>query len=238
MGAVRARGLCACDEPPPSRLPSLDYLTECRGGNVRRQHITTKLRLSSPRTQYHPTFGFSMHTRWIRRPTWMSIATTVLFLGAAAIGTNTLLATIGHRHDGPTELRSVRGKRIDSLLLASPELATWVRMRPKATTTWALYIFRTDCPACASQKARMEASLRTLPTTRFATASPEEHDAISTYWGGSLPQPASVSQMALRNLGVPGVPALLIMSSENIVEEAWLGVVTSWPPDGVQSRLK
>ncbi|HET7602122.1 MAG TPA: hypothetical protein VFK36_03835 [Gemmatimonadales bacterium] len=168
----------------------------------------------------------------------MSIATILLFLGAAAIGTNILLATIHRNHDGPIELESVLGSRIDSLLKESPELASWARLRSERGTSWALYVFRTDCPACTSQKAQMAASFRALPKARFVTSSPEEHETIDDYWHSALPSPIHVSQAALRELGVPGVPALLIISPANIVQEAWLGVVTSWPPKSIQSRLE
>jgi hypothetical protein len=167
----------------------------------------------------------------------MSIATVLLFAGTAALAANMLLGSIRRNHDGPTELQSAEGRRIDSLLMASPELASWLQQRNDAHT-WLMYVFRTDCPACASQKARVAASLKSLRSGLYVTASPEEGEAINTYWQNALPAPIHVSQLGLRMLGVPGVPALLVISQDSVVEEAWLGVIDTWPPGRIEEKLE
>jgi hypothetical protein len=94
-----------------------------------------------------------------------------------------------------------------------------------------LYVFTTTCRYCEGQRAHMGGLLAQLPGEAVITASVEDTALTRNYWkavGIDLPEPAQLDVRGLEQLGVTGVPAILIVDSNDVVVRAYLGTSRGW----------
>lgn len=160
----------------------------------------------------------------------------ILLLGASLMVAAHTAFGRGRSSGAAVRVESSIGRHLDSLVVADIS-ARWKTIQLGNTTT-IIYAFLTTCPACAHQKSHVASLLAPLPREQVITLSTESGELLQGYWGGLLAPPLQVHPATLEELGLKGVPSLLIIDEGGVVREAWMGLVTDWKAVDLQRLVR
>lgn len=135
-------------------------------------------------------------------------------------------------------LGSVEGSSVTKLTLQAAD-GTPHEFDP-AGVPQVIYVFTTSCPACRSQKNDLGRTLASVTGATVTSLSPELPAMTRSYWDSAdvnLNPPKWVSGRSLTEMGIPGVPTLLLVDKTGIVRRAFHGVMQRVPSGDLHAEI-
>ena len=132
---------------------------------------------------------------------------------------------------------SFKDRVVDSILVKTISVdSAWLSLKGSRAT--AVYLFRTTCQACQSQRTHIGDLLSGITGESILTVASEPPQELTGYWPDGVELPLTIHGESIRALGVTAVPSWVFVAPDGRIHDVVVGVTPRWTRDSITNRLR